>query len=113
MKKKFIYLILALALSACSTLDESLELGASLGGASGTAAAVAAYSASGRNPSLESVAIGAGLGAAVGLITSYFTYQKVVEDRKTCEANDIEIHFGDLPPSPFIVPRPAIKRGTR
>ena len=102
-----------LSLTACSTMDQSLELGAGLGTVMGAAATATAYSAGGQSPSLGTVAIGAGIGTAVGLITSYFTHQSVVEDRKACEAEQVEMHFGDLPPSPFLVPKPQAKKGPR
>jgi len=110
---RFACFLVAAGLTGCSTMDQSLELGSGLGFAVGTAATVGGYSAGGRSPSLETVAIGAGIGAAVGLVTSYFTHQSVADDRKSCEAEQVEMHFGDLPPSPFIVPKPQTKKGSR
>jgi hypothetical protein len=113
MKYKFACFLIAAGLTGCASMDQSLELGSGLGFAVGTAATLGGYSAGGHSPSIETVAVGAGIGAAIGLITSYFTHQSVAEDRKSCEADQIEMHFGDLPPSPFIVPKPQTKKGSR
>lgn len=99
-------------LSGCSTLDQSLELGAGMGTLAGGVATYGAYSAGGQTPSLQTMALGTSIGAILGLATAYFTYQSVSEDRKSCEADQIEMHFGDLPPSPFMVPKPQLKKGS-
>ena len=102
---KIILLTLILFENGCSTLDQSIELGASLGSLTGGATTFAGYSAGGNSPDLGTVAIGAGVGAILGIATSYFTHQSVAQDRKACEADQIEMHFGDLPPSPFVIPK--------
>ncbi len=114
-KVKLNLFLLCLLGAGCSTLDQSIELGGTLGTIAGVAATYGGYSAGGQSPSLSTVAIGAGVGAIVGIATSYFTHQSVLQDRKSCEADQIDMHFGDLPPSPFIVPKPEShnKKGTR
>lgn len=107
------FLVFGWISSGCATMDRSLELGGGLGAAAGIGAVYSGSAISGKAPSLEAVAIGAGIGSVIGLITSYFTHKSVVEDRKSNEADQIEMHFGDLPPSPFIVPKPQIKKGAK
>lgn len=99
--------------TACSTLGDSLKLGASLGAVGGLAAAYSAHSSNGLQPSLETLAAGAGLGLVAGLITSHAVYRSVEEDRKVYQTDQVEMHFGDLPPSPFIMPKPMTKKGSR
>lgn len=103
--------ILSLAVS-CSTLDQSFRLGAATGAIAGAAATYGANSAVGRNPSIEEVGIGASIGLGIGLIASYFVHQSVVEDREEM-SRQTEIYFGDLPPSPFVIPQPKQKKGSR
>ena len=101
---------LAMITSGCSTLDQSFRLGAAAGATAGAAAAYAAESASGRQPTFENVGLGASIGLGLGLIASYFVHQSVVEDREST-ARQTEIYFGDLPPSPFVIPGSNNKRG--
>jgi hypothetical protein len=103
--------IVALSVS-CTTLDQSFRLGAATGALTGAAATYAGNSASGRNPSIEEVGLGASIGLGIGLITSYFVHQQVVEERDEM-SKQTEIYFGDLPPSPFMIPQPKFKKGGR
>lgn len=103
--------ICALA-TGCSTLDQSFRLGAATGALAGAAATFGAESAAGHKPSFEDVGIGASVGLGIGLITSYFVHQAVVEDREAA-VRQTEIYFGDLPPSPFVVPGTNTKKGDR
>jgi hypothetical protein len=112
MKKKLL-LPLAALLSSCATMNDSLTLGASMGAATGAAATYSAHVATGQEPSFQSVMLGAGVGTAVGLLTSYLVHQKVDEDRQLYQDDQTEMHFGDLPPSPFIVPKTLPKKGGR
>jgi len=73
------------------------------GALTGAAATYAGNSASGRNPFIEEVGLGASIGLGIGLITSYFVHQQVAEDRDEM-SRQTEIYFGDLPPSPFMIP---------
>lgn len=98
--------------ASCTTLDQSFRLGAATGALTGAAATYAAHSSNGRNPSLEEVGLGATIGLGLGLITSYFVHQQVVEDREEM-TKQTEIYFGDLPPSPFMIPQPKLKKGGR
>ena len=100
----------AMLTSGCSTLDQSFRLGAVTGSLAGAAATYAAERASVGQPTLEDVGIGASIGLGLGLITSYFVHRSVVEDRESA-ARQTEIYFGDLPPSPFIIPGSNNKRG--
>ena len=79
--KKLILLAAMASQTACSTLGESYQLGATMGGVAGAAAAYAAHSRDGEKPELENLAAGAAIGVALGLITSHFTHKKVEEDR--------------------------------
>ena len=95
----------ALIATGCSTLNESMQFGAAAGGMVGAGATYAGYRGAGKSPSLSSLAIGAGIGVAAGTFASYLIHGKVAEDRELSEADQIEMHFGDLPPSPFLIPR--------
>ena len=46
-----------------------------------------------------------------GLIAAYFTHKAVEEDREQFHSDETEMHFGDLPPSPFVVPKMNRKKG--
>ncbi len=111
--KHFALVLLATSLSSCATLNESMTLGLGLGAAAGGASMYAAEATSGRPVSTENVVLGAGIGIAVGLVTSYFTHQSVEERRQACMTDQTEMHFGDLPPSPFIFPKALPKKGAR
>jgi len=113
MRYQTILLIMAVSGSGCASLNDSLKLGAGMGAVAGATATYAAYSSTGKGASLETVAIGAGVGTALGLITSYFTHKKVEEDRKANEGQQFEMNFGDLPPSPFVVPKMTLKKGAK
>jgi len=90
--------------TGCSTLNESIQLGGTLGSLAGAGATYAGHRGAGHSPIFGDVALGAGIGMAVGTLASYFIHGKVAEDRETCDIDQIELHFGDLPPSPFVVP---------
>lgn len=111
MKKKCFLSAITLIFTSCATMNDSLQLGAGMGAATGTAATYVGYKAGGQSPDLGTVALGASIGAAVGMITSYFTHKKIEEQRQSYQSDQTEMHFGDLPPSPFIVPRMNIKKG--
>jgi len=111
--KIFILMSLIAGLGGCATMHESLQLGASMGAITGGAATYAGHSGSGKSASFGDVALGAGIGLGVGLLTSYITHQQVEERRQSLYSEQTEMHFGDLPPSPFIVPKAAPKKGAR
>lgn len=113
MKHLTIIFTLTIVFSGCASLNDSLLLGAGMGAATGGATTAAGYSLGGKTASFENVAVGAAIGTTLGLITSYFTHQSVEENRKYLDSREFEIHFGDLPPSPFIVPKSPIKKGAR
>lgn len=112
MKKQFLLLAM-LSLAACTTLNDSIQLGAGMGALAGAAATYSAESANGKTPPFENVALGAGIGLGVGAITSYFIHKKVEDQRQAWMSDQTEMHFGDLPPSPFIVPKMNSKKGGR
>ncbi len=101
--KKLTLLSTTLLLSSCASLNDSLTLGGGLGAGAGAAATYIGTQASGKNPSFENVAIGAGIGLGVGLLTSYFTH-KEVDKKRDLKGPETDMYFGDLPPSPFIMP---------
>lgn len=102
-----------LLVSGCSTLNDSLQLGSIVGAAAGASATYAGYSSAGKSPTMGNVSLGAGVGAAVGLLASYFIHREVEKDRAGCELDQVDMNFGDLPPSPFIVPKSLKKGGVR
>lgn len=111
--RRFIYLVPLFTLTvSCTTLDQSFRLGAATGAMTGAAATYAAGNTSGKPPTIEEVGVGASIGLGLGLIASYFIHQQVVEDREEA-SKQTEIYFGDLPPSPFIIPQPKLKKGGR
>lgn len=103
MKRLILLSLIATQAVSCSTLDQSFRLGAASGAVAGAAATYGAERASGGQPSFENVAVGASVGLALGLITSYFVHKSVSEDREE-DSRKTEIYFGDLPPSPFVIP---------
>lgn len=106
-----IFILLTSLLSInCSTLNESLKLGAATGSFAGATTAYSAYSSVGPTPSFDRVAAGAGIGLGIGLLTSYLIHGKVEENRQNTSPVP-EIYFGDLPPSPFIFPKANSKKG--
>lgn len=108
---KVIFSAYLLSTSACTTLNESMQLGGALGAASGAAATYSAYRSVDKTPSFENVASGAAIGLGVGLLTSYLVHGKVEEDRKIQFGDKTEVYFGDLPPSPFVFPVQQSKGG--
>jgi len=92
-------------------MNESLQFGAGAGALAGGAATYVAYSSTGTQPKFEDVALGAGIGLSLGLITSYFTHKNVEQDRRDGNAYQTDMYFGDLPPSPFIFQKQTPKRG--
>lgn len=111
MKYRCVLPTIALLTSGCATMNDSLQLGAGMGAVTGATATYAGFSAGEKSPSIGTVAIGAGIGSALGMIVSYFTHKKVEEQRQSYQSDQTEMHFGDLPPSPFIVPKMTPKKG--
>jgi hypothetical protein len=97
---------------SCATLDQSFRLGAVTGALTGAATMYAAGNTSGRPPTPEEVGTGASLGLGLGLLAAYFIHEQVLEDREGFSRQP-EIYFGDLPPSPFLIPQPKSKKGGR
>lgn len=112
-----IYSLLALIVASatsCATMNESVQFGAGIGTVTGLAAVYAGHAGSGRSASFEEAAIGAGVGTVLGVISSYLVHRSVEERRASLQADQTEMHFGDLPPSPFIIPNKyPSKKGVR
>ena len=108
---KYLIPALSLTLNACTTLNESLELGGSLGAVAGAAAVYSGTTDKGERPPSERIWDGAAIGLGVGLLTSYLIHKKVVENRRDYSLDQFDMHFGDLPPSPFILPKIQKKGG--
>jgi hypothetical protein len=98
--------------SGCATMTDSLKLGGTMGALTGASATAAGYSAAGKSPSLGNLALGAGLGLSLGIFAAYLTHSFTEKDRQSLMGDQTQMHFGDLPPSPFIVPR-NIQKGAR
>lgn len=115
MRKVHMFLTFTLILinTSCATMDGSLKLGSGIGAATGAAATYSAHRSTGQTPSFEDIALGAGVGFGVGLLASYFTHKEVEKEQDSLQSNQIEMHFGDLPPSPFVIPKNRGKRGRR
>lgn len=111
-KTHLIFLSAHLLLTSCTTLDQSFRLGAVTGALTGASTTYAAASSTGRSPSMEEVGVNASIGLGLGLITSYFIHQSVVNDRDEY-SKQTEIYFGDLPPSPFVIPNKNSRKGAR
>lgn len=112
MKKLLKIFLILLSFTSCSTLNESLLLGAGIGSVTVGVATTSAYDKSGKSLSQKEKLSNIGLGMIAGLITSYFVHDSVQEFRKDYYYQSPEIHFGDLPPSPFIM-TPNEKRRSR
>ena len=108
MKLKIIFPTFLL-ISSCTTLNDSMMLGATVGALTSVAEMSAANNKIDKGVSNDELASGAGIGIALGLITSYLIHKDVIEKRGDVYQNLPEIHFGDLPPSPFIM-SPTIKK---
>lgn len=113
MKRMQVFLALPLLASGCSTMDQSLKLGGSLGAASGAAALYAGYAATGAENRGRAAMLGATVGLGFGLLTSYLIHRQVDAEREDFSADQLDMHFGDLPPSPFLIPRSMQKGGKR
>ena len=109
-QKVVLALISASVFSGCTTLDKSFQLGGALGAATGAVATYAGSTAAGGSASSQEIGVGAGIGFAVGLLASYFIHERIISERAE-KAADTELYFGDLPPSPFIIPLKKLKRG--
>lgn len=93
-----------LACTSCSTMNQSLELGATAGMLAGGISTYMGHVAATGQGSSKNVLLGAGIGSVIGMMTSFFIHKEVIKDRAEFEEEQTEIHFGDLPPSPFEVP---------
>src|SRR5262245_46250653 len=103
--KAVVVAIASIGLASCATMRESITLGTGMGAAAGGAAAFAGLSAAGQPMSVEQLALGMGMGAGIGAITSYFTHKETEASWRNTYSRDVEMHFGDLPPNPFMLPR--------
>ena len=70
MKKLVLFPMLAM-LASCSTMNQSFQLGAGMGAASGVAAVYSGSIGQEHGPSLSTVAIGLGIGAGITISSHY------------------------------------------
>ena len=112
MKQILVWSVICGLSTSCTTLSDSLKLGALTGAALGAAAQYTSLRSLGQPATMEDAAVGASVGLGVGLLTSYLIHQAVVSDRGVSE-KQTEMYFGDLPPSPFVFPRINQKKGRR
>lgn len=113
MFKKIIFSTCLLSLAACSTLNESMQLGAGVGVLTGITAGSAAGDMAGKNPTDDQKLTAASAGLAIGLLTSFLIHKNIEEKRDDLLQMGPELHFGDLPPSPFIMTPIKKKKGDR
>lgn len=106
------FVFCGLTFTGCSTLDESMRLGAVTGILTGVSAIHTGYNAVGLSPTSQEVTLNAGLGAGIGLLAAYMIHESISKSREL-PASSFELHFGDLPPSPFEIPAPVFKKGGR
>ncbi len=111
MIKNTIFSTCLLLLTACSTLNESMQLGAGIGALTGIAAVSAAGDMAGKNPTDDQKLTAASAGIVLGLLTSYLVHKNIEEKRDDLLQMGPELHFGDLPPSPFIMTPMKKKKG--
>jgi len=111
MFKNIIFSTCLLSLTACSTLNESMQLGAGVGILAGIAAVSAAGDMAGKNPTDGQKLTAASAGLAIGLLTSYLVHKNIEGRRDDLLQMGPELHFGDLPPSPFIMTPVKKKKG--
>lgn len=111
MFRNIVFSTCLLSLTACSTLNESMQLGAGIGALTGIAAVSAAGDMAGKNPTDDQKLTAAGAGIALGLLTSYLIHKNIEEKRDDLLQMGPELHFGDLPPSPFIITPMKKKKG--
>lgn len=88
-----------------------MQLGTGVGALTGLAAVSAAGEMAGKNPSDDQKLSSASAGIALGLLTSYLLHKNIEEKREDFLQSGPEIHFGDLPPSPFIMTPIRKKKG--
>lgn len=113
MKKFATVITAACLLSSCSTMNQSFQLGGAMGFAGGALATYSGHRAGGVTPDLGQMATGAGIGLGIGLLTSYLVHGAVEEERRRNAFDETELHFGDLPPSPFLIPKSQKQGGKR
>jgi len=111
--KTFALVPIAALLSSCATMNDSLQLGGGMGAVTGFAAVYAGHIGSEQKATFSDAAVGAGIGMGLGLITSYLVHRSVEEKRQSFQIDQTEMIFGDLPPSPFIIPKTKPKKGVR
>lgn len=113
MFRNIVFSTCLLSLTACSTLNESMQLGAGIGPLTGIAVVSAAGDMAGKNPTDDQKLTAASAGIALGLLTSYLIHKNIEEKRDDLLQMGPELHFGDLPPSPFIMTPMKKKKGGR
>jgi hypothetical protein len=110
--KKCILIGAAALLPSCTSMSRAMELGGAMGAAS-SAIAVSWERASGgdRSPKGD-ILVASSIGLGVGLMAAYLI-QKSSEEHIASSAPEVDMHFGDLPPSPFLFPTTSKKGASR
>lgn len=103
-------IIMCFLLTSCSTLDQSVRLGSSLGSVTGASTVLVGASVSHTNAKAEDVLVAAGIGAIVGTAISYLIHKQIDKER-TDYVHKTEVQFGDLPQNPFQFSIPATRGG--
>ena len=97
--------------TSCSSLSQSLQLGGVTGALVGAAAIAAGSASSTERVKAKSVALGVEIGSLLGLGMSYMIHRVVENDRRLGDQEQTEMHFGDLPPNPFSIPKSRFNQG--
>lgn len=115
--KQSVFLIPVLAVSSCASLKDSMILGGAVGAASVAVPMAISQSTYNHKVDAGQVATSAAVGLGIGLLTSYIIHKTVEREVRPYSTSETpEMHFGDLPPSPFVMPPVQIektKKGTK
>lgn len=93
-------IIMSILLTSCSTLDQTVRLGSSLGSITGASTVLVGASVSHTNAKVEDVLVATGIGAIVGTALSFLIYKQLDKERIDY-VHQTEVQFGDLPQNPF------------
>lgn len=96
-------LAILLSITACSTLNQSVLLGGTLGAIAGAAGISTGEHSAGITPRSSDVTNGALIGLGLGVITASIIQNVNSQEKQNSESGP-QMYFGDLPPSPFVFP---------
>jgi hypothetical protein len=108
-----LFCTIPISLQGCATLNDSMELGGGIGATTGALAVISGHAGTGHSASFTDVAVATSIGAGLGILASYLVHRSVETERESMQSDQTEMHFGDLPPSPFIIPHTKFKKGVR